>query len=202
MQYEPTPNATDTATKNELNLNDADDQQNLNLIPEGTIAKVRMTIKPGGYNEPSRGWAGGYATRKPDTGAIYLNCEFTILEGTHAKRKVWSLIGLHSEKGSEWNRIGRSFMKAIINSAYGLDPKDTSAEAIAKRDTNFFALNRIEFIARIDVEKDKEKGEERNVIKRAVTKGHKDYPGTRVPGEPQAVNSAVLPLASVPSWAR
>lgn len=203
MQYEPMSNAINTVTKNELNLNDADDQQDFDLIPEGTIAKVRMTIKPGGYNEPARGWTGGYATRKSDTKAVYLNCAFTLLEGPHAKRKVWSLIGLHSEKGPEWNRIGRSFMKAIVNSAHGLDPKDTSAEAIAERDTNFFALNGIVFTARIDVEEDS-KGQKRNVIKYAITKGCAGYPAgfhkTQV--ELQAALSRT-PLSDVPApWER
>ena len=51
-------------------FNDA--QSNTNLIPKGTLAKVRLTIRPGGFDDPSQGWTGGYATRG-STGAVYLN---------------------------------------------------------------------------------------------------------------------------------
>ena len=55
--------------------------QSPNLIPKGTLAKVRLTIRPGGHNDPSQDWTGGYATRG-STGAAYLNCEFVVLEGS------------------------------------------------------------------------------------------------------------------------
>ena len=54
-------------------FNDA--QSNTNLIPKGTLAKVRLTIRPGGFDDASQGWTGGYATRG-STGAVYLNGEF------------------------------------------------------------------------------------------------------------------------------
>ena len=38
-------------------------QDNANLIPKGTLAKVRLTIRPGGFDDPAQGWTGGYATR-------------------------------------------------------------------------------------------------------------------------------------------
>ncbi len=65
-------------------FNDAEQQQTFDLIPKGTVAKVRMTIKPGGYDDPNQGWGGGYATQSFDTGSIYLSCEFVILEGEFA----------------------------------------------------------------------------------------------------------------------
>lgn len=70
-----------------------DARSNPNLIPKGTVAKVRLTIRPGGFDDPSQGWTGGYATRG-NTGAVYLNGEFTVLEGPYAKRKIFTLIGL------------------------------------------------------------------------------------------------------------
>ena len=44
-------------------FNDAEHQQSFDLIPKGTVAKVRMTVKPGGYDDPSQGWVGGHAAR-------------------------------------------------------------------------------------------------------------------------------------------
>jgi hypothetical protein len=190
-----------------MDFNTAEPQQSLDLIQKGTVAKVRMTIKPGGFNDPARDWTGGYATHNTASGAVYLNCEFIILEGRYAKRKIWSLIGLRSLKGDQWNDIGRSFIRAILNSARGFSEKDESPQAVAARNIKSFAeLDGIEFIARIDVEKNKATGEERNVIKRAVTKGHKDYPGTcvpetRLPGGSQAASTAAPSYNNaLPHW--
>ncbi len=83
-------------------FNSADDQSGFDVIPKGTLVKVRMTIKPGGHDDASQGWTGGWATRSNTTGAVYLNCEFVVLEGKYARRKVWSLIGLYSAKGPDW----------------------------------------------------------------------------------------------------
>ena len=107
-----------------------DAQSNPNLIPKGTLAKVRITIRPGGFDDPSQGWTGGYATRG-NTGAVYLNGEFTVLEGPYAKRKIWTLIGLYSPKGPEWANMGRSLIRGMLNSARGLSDKDVSPQAQA-----------------------------------------------------------------------
>jgi len=155
--------------------NDADQQQSFDLIPKGALAKVRMTLKPGGHDDPAQGWTGGYATESFDTGSIYLAAEFVVLEGEYAKRKLWSNIGLHSAKGDTWANMGRSLIRAILNSARGVLPTDTSPQAqAARRIADFSALDGIEFVARIDVEKDS-KGENRNVIKQAIEPDYKDY---------------------------
>jgi hypothetical protein len=109
-----------------------DASQNPNLIPKGTVAKVRLTIRPGGFDDPSQGWTGGYATRG-STGAVYLNGEFTVLEGPYAKRKIFTLIGLYSPKGPEWAGMGRSFLRGMLNSARGISDKDVSPQAQAAR---------------------------------------------------------------------
>ncbi|MBF0171639.1 MAG: hypothetical protein HQK87_11255, partial [Nitrospinae bacterium] len=59
---------------NWTDFNDADSQSSYDLIPKGTIAPVRMTIKPGGYDDSNRGWTGGYTTRNAETGSVYLSC--------------------------------------------------------------------------------------------------------------------------------
>ena len=60
-----------------------DVKQTSNLIPKGTIVKVRMTLRPGGFDDPSQGWTGGYAKRGT-TGSVYLDAEYTVLEGQSA----------------------------------------------------------------------------------------------------------------------
>lgn len=156
-------------------FNSAEDQMDFDLIPRGTKVKVRMTIKPGGFDDPSQGWTGGYATQSTTTSSVYLNCEFVITEGKFAKRKVFSLIGLFSSKGPEWSNMGRTFIKGILNSAKNLHPQDNSPQAQEQRRINGFAdLDGIEFAARIDVEKDSD-GESKNVIKAAITPDNKAY---------------------------
>jgi len=153
-------------------FNDA--KSNINLISKGTLAKVRLTIRPGGFDDLSQGWTGGYATRG-STGAVYLNGEFTVLEGQYARRKIFTLIGLFSPKGPDWGNMGRSLVRGILNSARGISDKDMSPEAQAARRIGGFAdLDGIEFVARIDVGTDAN-GDDKNEIRSAVTPDHKDY---------------------------
>lgn len=167
-------------------FNNAESQNNFDQIPKGTIAPVRMIIKPGGFDDHSRGWTGGYASRAKESDAVYLNCEFVITAGEYAKRKVWSLIGLYSSKGPEWGNIGRSFIRGILNSSHGLSDKDTSSRAIeARRIRGFADLDGIEFLAKIDVEKDAN-GDPKNVIKFAITPDMKEYQGFQPTAAPMA----------------
>jgi hypothetical protein len=151
-----------------------DAQSNPNLIPKGTMAKVRLSIRPGGFDDPSQGWTGGYATRG-STGAVYLNGEFTVLEGPYAKRKIFTLIGLYSPKGPEWAGMGRSFLRGMLNSARGISDKDVSPQAqTARRISGFADLDGLEFVAKIEHGTDAG-GETKNEIRMAVTPDHRDY---------------------------
>ena len=199
------------------NFNSADDQNTFDVIPKGTLAKVRMTIRPGGFDDAAQGWSGGYATQSLTTGSVYLSCEFVVLEGAYVKRKLWSLIGLHSPKGPEWANMGRAFIKGILNSAHCLHPQDNSPQAQKARCIqSFAALDGIEFVARIDIEKD-QNGEDKNVIKTAIAPNHKDYAVTmgKASSAPVAASevsqtapafSSAQPQPSVPtgrpSWAQ
>ena len=112
-----------------FDFNSAQEQTSFDLIPRGTVVRVRMTIKPGGFNDPAQGWTGGYATRNEGKGSVYLDCQFVVVEGEYARRKMWSKVGLHSPKGPEWVNRGRSFIKAVLNSARGIHPDDQSVSA-------------------------------------------------------------------------
>ena len=198
----PTPPPTERTSPMSLwnDFNDA--QPNSNVIPKGTLAKVRLTIRPGGFDDPAQGWTGGYATRG-STGAVYLNGEFTVLEGPYAKRKIWSLIGLYSPKGPDWANMGRSLVRGMLNSARGISDKDNSAQAQAARRINGFAdLDGIEFVARIDIGTDIN-GEDKNEIRAAVTPDHRDYAqvmGHAAPGTaPQTQHPASAPQHQAPA---
>lgn len=155
------------------NFNDAESPA-FSLIPKGTLVKVRMTIKPGGFSDANQGWLHGWATRG-DTGAVYLNAEFVVIEGKYARRKLWTLIGLHSAKGPTWGQMGRSFIKGVLNSAYGLHPDDMSTAAQNGRCIESFAdLDGMVFVGKIDWEKDGY-GEDKAVIKIPIMPDHPQY---------------------------
>lgn len=197
-----------------------DAKQNPNLMPKGTLAKVRLTIRPGGFDDASQGWTGGYATRG-STGAVYLNGEFTVLEGPYAKRKIWTLIGLYSPKGPDWGNMGRSLIRGMLNSARGLSDKDITPQAQAARRIGGFAdLDGLEFVARIDIGSDTN-GDDKNEVRGAVTPDHKGYAtamgaaGTPAyqpaataatpayaPAVPPAATAAAPASSTRPSWAR
>lgn len=177
-------------------FNDAEEQREFALIPPKTLAKVIMSIRPGGYDDPSQGWTGGYATRSDKTGAVYLNAKFTILEGPFAKRVVFGLIGLYSPKGPDWTNMGRSFLRAILNSARGIHPADQTPQAqTARRIRGFADLDGVEFVVRIDVEKD-QNGEDKNVVKAAIQPDSKEYAALM-----GAVSRAPIPIGGFSSSA-
>lgn len=158
-----------------FDFNDADQQQSFDLIPKGTLARVRTSIKPGGFDDVSQGWTGGWATQSRDTGAVYLACEGVVMQGPYTKRKVWWNIGLYSAKGPTWGNMGRTFVRAALNSARNIHPGDNSPQAqAARRVSGFGDLEGLEFVARFDIEKDG-KGEDKNTIKAVIEPDHRDY---------------------------
>ena len=122
------------------------------LIPVDTIAKVNMTIRPGGVGE------GGWLTQSQSSDAQYLNCEFVIIEGEYATRRFWGNLtvsgGKVDEQGqSKAGKITRSTLRAILESARNVQPKDESNEAKSKRLVSSHSdFNSLEFIAKIGIE--------------------------------------------------
>ena len=98
--------------------------------------------------------------------------------------------------------MGRSFIRAALNSARNVHPQDNSPQASAARRINNFAdLDGIEFLARVDVEKDA-KGEDRNVVKVAVEPDHKEYAALMgaAPKAPVGGGSSGAPAQTAPAY--
>ena len=187
----------------------AEEQTTGDVIPHKTPVKVAMKIRAGGYNDPAQGWTGGFATQG-ETGAVYLDCEFTVIGGKYNKRKVWSMIGLHSPKGPKWEGMGRSFIRAALESARGITPADASEKAVAARRINGFGdLDGLEFAAFVDVQKAEPNSSynDKNVIQTVIPCTHKDYgalmsgQGAVGPAASQTPSSPSKPAASLPAWA-
>ena len=156
-------------------INETEEAIKTELIPVGTIAKVQMSIKRGGYSDEDMGWDDDYAYKNPETGSIYLNVKFTVLSGEYNGREIWGKIGLHSPRGEAWARMGKTFIKGVLSSAKGVGLFEKTPEAKnAHKLHSFTDIDDILFLAQIDVERDPN-GSERNIIKRAITKDHKDY---------------------------
>ena len=135
---------------------------------------MRMTIKPGGQTIPT-GWGGGYATESFETGSIYLAAEFVVTAGDHAKRQDVVEHRPALEEGPTWGQMGRSFIRAALNSARNVHPQDNSPQAAAaRRIQGFHELDGIWSSSPASMSR-RTKGQDRNVVKVAVEPDHPDY---------------------------
>src|SRR5918994_587694 len=177
-------------------------QQSTDLIPDGTFAKVIMTIRPGGVDgqtEIDRGLL--KASTTPGSDVLSLDGELTVAEGKFVRRKFWHAFtvsgGKVDEKGASigWNISKRTF-RAMIDSALGLDPDDSSEEAKGKRRLRGLAdLDGITFVAKIMVEPTTDsRYPDKNKLDRPVLPNEKEWRavmnGEDVPASPSRPRSA------------
>ena len=183
-------------------FSDVEPQQSSDLIPDGTFAKVAMTIRPGGVDGQTEIDQGLLKTSNtPGSDVLSLDCEFTVTEGRLARRKFWHSFtvsgGKVDEKGASigWNISKRTF-RAMIDSALGLDPDDHSEDAKAKRRLRGLAdLDGITFVAKIAVEPNNDsRYPDQNKLDRPVLPNEKEWRavmnGEDVPPSPSRPRSA------------
>jgi hypothetical protein len=171
------------------------------LIPNHTTATVKIHIRPGGYNEISQGWTNGFASRSA-SGSVYLNAEFTLLDGKYAGQKIFNVIGLRSPKNAHWGSKGRIFLRDIINSSYGLQPEDCSSSAQKARELrNIGDIDGLKFRALIKISKN-QSGRAENVIDKAI------MPDTHEPISPakkllrRDISTATSDRTKTPQWVK
>jgi hypothetical protein len=131
-----------------MDLNSAEAQTEFGLIPNNTIAKARLTIKGGNdFSDP-------FLTRSKNGESTFLNCEFTIMEGQYVRRKIFDKIGINGS--DQWINMGKSRIRAILESAKNINPKDMSEAAMAARKiSSFDELDGLEMLIKIGVEHDR-----------------------------------------------
>jgi len=142
-----------------FDLNDVEPQRSGELIPAGTFAKVTMTLRPGGVDGPTAIDKGLLkASTAPGSDVLSLDCEFTVTEGLHARRKFWQTFtvagGKVDDKGASigWS-ISKRIFRSMVDSALGLDPEDMSEPAKQQRQLRGLAdLGGITFVAKIAIE--------------------------------------------------
>ena len=165
---------TNIIKRNWTDFNGTQSDRTFVLIPKGTIAKVKMSINKGGYNDPEQNWTDDIATRN-DKGSVYIDVKYVVLQGQFMRRSIWGRIGLHSEKSDRWAEMGHNFIKEILSSAHGLKLSDNSEKAQNLRTIKTLAdLDGLEFLGLIDIETQSD-GKEKNVINHAITADHKGY---------------------------
>jgi hypothetical protein len=196
-----------------FDMNDAEPQKTGELIPDGTFAKVTMIIRPGGIDGQSEiDQALLKAPKDPTSDVRMLDCEFTVAEGPHAKRKFWQMFTVQGGKVDEngvsiaW-KISKSSFRAMIDSALGLDPQDMSEVAKQKRVLRGLAdLSGITFVAKIRIEasEDSRYGDQ-NRLDRVVLPTEKEWKlvmdGKDVPASPSRSRGAGGKAAAAqPAW--
>ncbi|GHU19184.1 hypothetical protein FACS189472_08610 [Alphaproteobacteria bacterium] len=131
-----------------MDFNTAEAQTEFGLIPEGTIAKAMLIMKSGNdFSDP-------FLTRSKNSDSAYLDCEYAIIEGRYAKRRIFDKIGV--EGSDAWINMGRAKIRAILESAKNINPKDASEAAIeARKIKSFDDLNKLEVVIKIGIEIDK-----------------------------------------------
>ena len=184
---------------NSYDFNDAETQRNFDVIPNGTIATVRMTVRPGSAGE------GGWLRRSKDGGSEALDCEFVVLDGPFAKRKFWTLFtiaGTTPGHGEAAN-ISAGKLRAMLVSARGIKPDDTSdAAKQARRIGSYGDLNGLSFIARVGVEPPQDGYKAKNRLDHVVTPDEKAWK----PVQQEPVATPAKPASSPakierPQWA-
>lgn len=179
-----------------MDFNGADAQDAaFDLIPANTLVKVTLTIRPGGAGPE------GWLTQSRTSSALYLNTEAVVLEGPHARRRIYTRIGFKgkslNERGEDtYANRGRALIRGILESARGIKASDQSEAARAARMIRSLGdLNGLDFVAKVGVEKDRNNPDDagRNVIKAAIGPDHAQY--AAVMG---AAPSAGMALSSAP----
>jgi hypothetical protein len=174
-------------------------------IPEGTVAPVVMNL---------------LEIKTGKSGAQGLSVEYTVTAGPYKNRKSWGWIGI-AGNGSEGHntmvRISHAALRAMLESAYGVDPADDKPAAMeARRINEWEDLDGLEFVARFSVEAAKDyvdqrtgetkTGKAKNTL-RAVTPDDEDYKGFVPAKKGKAVaakaNGAAVsaPAGNRPAWA-
>ena len=176
-----------------MDFNNAEPQRGFgDLIPDNTIALVVAKLRPGGAGPG--GWLKASAT-----GCDMMDLEFVVDGGEFDRRKFWGLFVTSgcTEGHEKAANITRSRLRAMLESAHGINAGDNSQAALAKRQVSGWgAFDGLKFCAKIGIEqgglKDKSAGPaserytDKNVLKAALTP---DDTGYINPG-PQAANAA------------
>jgi len=190
-----------------IDFNDADEQRTHELIPDGTIATLHATVRSGGAGE------GGYLTRSKDGSSEMVDLECTVVGGPHDRRKLWQrlLVSGSTENQRKMAATNAGRIRALLESAHGIKPSDSSETARQARRLNTYGdLDGLRFVARIGIEPAKGDFKAKNIIAAVITPDRREWnPAEQLPRDPTAPasnaapgTSSAAPTIAKPAWAR
>jgi hypothetical protein len=182
------------------------------LIPDGTVATVSIHIRAGNVGED------GLLKRSKEGDCEMLDLELTVIDGSYKGRKFWQYLILTGTTDGQKKMAVSSLgvLKAILDSALGLKPKDVSAEARAARTVGVKKFEGMNFMAKIGVEMGGSKNDgsganwaDKNILAGVITPDKTDWHPVEQPppfngGGDSAAPTSSAPAAPVerPEWAR
>ena len=199
-----------------FDFNTAEEQRATgSLIPDNTVVMVVAKLRPGGHGQD--GWL---KTNKDGT-CLMVDLEFTVDGGDFDRRKFWSMMVTEGDTDGQQKaaNISRSKLRAMLESAHGVNPSDNSPEAQAKRKVASYSdFDGLRFCAKVGIEagglKDKmagpdsERYADKNTLKAVITPDEAAYvsPGAQTPASGPAMAAAVAGIAkqtaaAKPAWA-
>lgn len=186
------------------------------LIPNGAVCRAIISVKPGEMEIHEFG-AGPWFKRSQSSNAKWMELEFTVIGGQHDRRKFWDKIFVDGDKMGQSGipqakEIGLSTLRAIIESAYGIDPSDMSPAAQQRRQISGVGdLNGMEICAKVGIKKGTNGYQDTNRLMAAITPNQRDFiPSGQAPvmttpmaSQPQQGYGQQQPAMGgvAPSWA-
>lgn len=156
-----------------FDFNDADQSKPKDmLIPHGTIVPVHMTIRPGGSGD------GNWLKRSSNGQSMALDAEFTVIDGDWNRKKFWTLFTIEGETEGQKKaaEISRSNIRAMLESARGIEPSDASEKAVAaRRISGFQDLDDLRMWVVVKLEKGTDGYKDKNQFSYAVTPDRKEW---------------------------
>ena len=154
-----------------FDFNTASEQRDFDVIPDKTVAVVQLKIRDGNAGPD------GLLTRSRSGEAEMLSCELTVVEGPHTKRKFFEnmVISGTTDGHAQAADISKSKLRAIIESARGIKPKDVSETAKKARVCELRDFDGVRFIARIGVEPAKGDYKAKNILAAVITPDQKEW---------------------------
>jgi hypothetical protein len=181
-----------TETTTNLDFNTAGEQRSFDVIPANTTVTLQLTIRPGNAGD------GGWLKRSADGASEGLDCEFTVVSGEYAKRKLWQLYTLRgtTQGHADAGEISRNTLRAILESARGILPSDKSEAAQnARKIAGWQDLDQVRFLARLGVRPPQGTYPAKNTILEVIT------PDRQVWKQPEQISAKASSGGVAPSAA-
>jgi hypothetical protein len=169
-----------------IDLNDAETQRDRTLVPSGVYC-LKIAVKPGGHGE------GRWLRLAKNLRSLMLELKYSVVVGDYAGKQIQDFITVEFDETDDLHlspiepdklenyrtsvRMGRTKLRAIIDSAYGLEPNDDSEAAKEKRKlASYGALNGLEFYAQVEEKPGSDGYGPRNYVDFVITPDLPDYP--------------------------